>query len=75
MCRYCRNLKLVKELQIKELFSAVNYWKRRDLAARKLLQRCSDMIFDCSICSYDDFGRCGFVHDVRLYDDIQRFLK
>lgn len=63
MCRYCKNLKSVMELQFKELLSAVNYWKRRDLAARKLLERCSGMILDCSI------------QDVQLFYDIQRFLR
>lgn len=39
MCKFCSNLKRIKDLDEKEYKKIIDYWRQRDLKARKLLVR------------------------------------
>lgn len=40
MCKYCKNLKLIKDLEEERLNKIINSWRRRDYHACNLLREC-----------------------------------
>lgn len=39
MCKYCKNLKRIKDLREKELTEIIELWRRRDAQARRLISK------------------------------------
>lgn len=39
MCKYCKKIKEIKDLEVSELRKIVDKWRRRDLQARNLIKQ------------------------------------
>lgn len=70
MCRYCKKLKEIKDLEQKEYVRIINSWRRQDYKARKLID---DMVSFLNSDSDDEV--LMVIKAMDLVDRCQRFLK
>lgn len=68
MCRYCGNLKRIKDLEISDLRKVVDKWKRREFKARCLISRMALALYcsspderDALIASASKYLDCKYI--------------